>query len=58
MSKGSENSDRKTFDANFDAIDWGEPVVEPPHPKWKDEDYRYGEEWLDSQSKASWGKCG
>lgn len=50
MSKDSPSK----YDANFDKIDWSEPVVEPPHPKWKGEDFRYGEDWMDSESKA---KC-
>ena len=38
------------YDENFDNLDWGDVVPEPPHPQWKGEDFRYGEDWMDSES--------
>ena len=56
MSKGSGDRvrDKKQFDANFDGIDWGDTTPKPPGPQWKDKDFQYGDDWMDSESLISW----
>ena len=50
------SKDKKLYDANFDAIDWGKDRPESPGPQWKEEDFRYDEEWISLLGGVSWSK--